>query len=148
MAADLPVTTFDQRGTTTFVARMAALVHHRLAFAVGVLLVGVYLVVALVGPSLTRYGPTQTHPVSTFQPPSAEFTFGTDKFGRDILTRIVYATRLDLAIAFAVALSAFAIGSLIGGVVGYYGGWLDDITMRVVDVMFAFPAFILAMAIT
>jgi peptide/nickel transport system permease protein len=148
MAAQVTVSTLDQRGTNTLLARMISLVHQRPAFVVGVLLVGAYLVVALVGPALTRYGPTQTHPGSTFQPPSAEFTFGTDKFGRDILTRIVYATRLDLAIAFAVAVSAFAVGSLIGGVVGYYGGWLDDITMRVVDVMFAFPAFILAMAIT
>jgi peptide/nickel transport system permease protein len=60
----------------------------------------------------------------------------------------VHATRLDLAIAASVGLSAFAIGSLIGGLAGYYGGLLDDVVMRVVDVMFAFPAFILAMAIT
>jgi peptide/nickel transport system permease protein len=61
---------------------------------------------------------------------------------------VIYATRLDLAIAASVALSASAIGSLIGGVAGYYGGWLDDGVMRIADVLFAFPAFILAMAIT
>ncbi len=120
----------------------------RPALALGVLVVTIYVLIALAGPLLAVYGPIQTNPRATFEPPSAEFPFGTDKFGRDVLTRIVYATRLDLMIAVSVAVSAFAIGSLIGGVAGYYGGWLDDVVMRVVDVMFAFPAFILAMAIT
>jgi len=94
------------------------------------------------------YEPTETHPRDTLEPPSNQFIFGTDKFGRDVLTRVVYATRLDLVIAASVALSAFTIGSLIGAVAGYYGGWLDDLIMRMVDMLLAFPAFILAMAIT
>jgi peptide/nickel transport system permease protein len=120
----------------------------RPAFALGVGLVLFYTLVALFGPALTPYGPTKTNPRASLEPPSAKFLFGTDKFGRDVLTRVVHATRLDLAIAASVGLSAFAIGSLIGGLAGYYGGLLDDVVMRVVDVMFAFPAFILAMAIT
>jgi peptide/nickel transport system permease protein len=127
---------------------LARLVRRRPAFALGVLLVLIYALVAVVGPALTPYGPTQTNPRMTLQPPSAEFPFGTDKFGRDVLTRVVHATRLDLAIAASVAVSAFAIGSMLGGVAGYYGGRLDDVVMRMVDVLFAFPAFILAMAIT
>lgn len=123
-------------------------VRRRPGFALGVLLIAILSLVALVGPSFTPYEPTQTHSRNTFEPPSAQFIFGTDKFGRDVFTRVVYATQLDLAIAASVALSAFAIGSLIGGISGYYGGWLDDVVMRVVDVMFAFPAFILAMVIT
>jgi peptide/nickel transport system permease protein len=118
------------------------------ALLVGFVLVTVFMLIALVGPSLTPYEPTKANPRATFDPPSAEHWFGTDKFGRDVLTRVVYATRLDLAIATAVALSAFTLGSLIGGLAGFYGGWLDDVVMRFVDVMFAFPAFILAMAIT
>ncbi len=132
----------------TLLQKAAGLARRRPALALGVLVTTIYVLVALAGPLLTVYGPTQTNPHATFEPPSVEFPFGTDKFGRDVLTRIVYATRLDLMIAVAVAVSAFAIGSLIGGVAGYYGGWLDDVVMRVVDVMFAFPAFILAMAIT
>jgi peptide/nickel transport system permease protein len=111
-------------------------------------LVILFTLVALVGPALVPYEPTRPDPRATFDPPSTEHWFGTDKFGRDMFTRVVYATRLDLSIAAAVALSAFTIGSLIGGLAGYYGGWLDDVVMRIVDVMFAFPAFILAMAIT
>ena len=74
--------------------------------------------------------------------------FGTDKFGRDVFTRVIHATRLDLTIAATVAIGAFLIGSTIGGLSGYYGGWVDDVVMRLADVLFAFPAFILAMAIT
>ena len=126
--------------------RLVRLARRRPALVLGLALVLVYVLMALLGPQLTPYGPTQTDPRATYQPPSAEHPFGTDKFGRDVLTRVVYATRLDLAIAASVALSAFLLGSLIGGLAGYRGGWLDDTVMRVVDVMFAFPAFILAMA--
>lgn len=106
------------------------------------------MAVAIIGPALTPHEPTRTDPDSILQPPSAAFLFGTDKFGRDVLTRVIYATRLDLGIATSVALSAFVVGSLIGGLAGYYGGRLDEVVTRAVDVMFAFPAFILAMAIT
>ncbi len=117
-------------------------------FIVGAAIVLFFVVIAVIGPGLAPYEPRAPHPRNTLEAPSDEFLFGTDKLGRDILTRVVFATRLDLSIAFAVALSAFAIGSVIGAISGYYGRWLDDVVMRVVDVMFAFPAFILAMAIT
>lgn len=128
--------------------RFVRLVRQRPAFMMGVFLVLFFTLVAVVAPMLTPYGPTKTNPQDTYQAPSSVHPFGTDKFGRDILARVVYATRLDLSIAASVALSAFVIGSLVGGLAGYYGGWVDDIVMRVVDVMFSFPAFILAMAIT
>lgn len=114
----------------------------------GAAIVLLYLAMATLGPLLTPYGPTETDPQATYRAPSAERPFGTDKFGRDVLTRVIYATRLDLTISASVALSAFLLGSLIGGLSGYYGGWADDVIMRLVDVMFSFPAFILAMAIT
>lgn len=120
----------------------------RPVFLLGLALVLFYALVAMIGPLLTAYEPTQTNPSATYQAPSARALFGTDKFGRDVFTRVVHATRLDLTIAGSVALSAFLIGSLIGGLAGYYGGWVDDLVMRIVDVMFSFPAFILAMAIT
>ena len=114
----------------------------------GVLLVLLYAAVALIGPEVAPYEPNATHPQSTLEAPSSGFRFGTDKFGRDIFTRVLYATRLDLSIAFSVALSAFLVGSIIGALSGYYGGIVDDVVMRVVDVLLAFPAFILAMALT
>lgn len=116
--------------------------------SLGALIILVYLVIAFLGPEITPFAPTKTNPAATLHPPSTEFRFGTDKFGRDVFTRVLYATRLDLSVAFSVALSAFAVGSIIGGIAGYYGGWIDDVVMRGVDVLLAFPAFILAMAIT
>lgn len=123
-------------------------VRTRPSFALGTAIVLFYLAVATLGPLLTPYEPTRPNPQATYEPPSQVWLFGTDKFGRDVLTRVIYATQLDLGIAASVALSAFLLGSLIGGVSGYYGGWVDDAVMRLVDVMFSFPAFILAMAIT
>lgn len=114
---------------------------------VGILIIGGYLFVALYGPYLTDFEPEQVS-LNTFAEPSEEHRMGTDKFGRDIFTRVIYATQLDLRIAITVAVSSFTIGSLIGGVAGYYGGWLDEFIMRGVDILFAFPAFILAMVIT
>jgi peptide/nickel transport system permease protein len=128
--------------------RAASALRRYPALGLGLALVGLVVLVALVGPLVSPYEPNKTDPRAVFDPPSAEHWFGTDKFGRDVLTRVVHATRLDLGIAAAVALSAFTLGSLIGGLSGYYGGWLDDVVMRIVDVLFAFPAFILAMAIT
>ena len=148
METTRPSSFAQKRTASAALRKLARLVRRRPAFVLGLLIIAIYVIVALIGPQLTPYGPTETNPRATFQPPSPEHPFGTDKFGRDILTRVVYATRLDLAIAGSVALGAFVLGSLIGGLAGYWGGWLDDAVMRVVDVLFAFPAFILAMAIT
>jgi peptide/nickel transport system permease protein len=117
-------------------------------FSFGIFLICCYGVVAVIGPEVAPYAPNATNPGATLQPPSAEFPFGTDKFGRDIYSRVLYATRLDLGIAFSVALSAFLVGAVVGAISGYYGGAVDDGVMRIVDVLLAFPAFILAMALT
>ncbi|RPI85238.1 MAG: ABC transporter permease [Chloroflexi bacterium] len=117
-------------------------------FIFGIIVILFFLLVVVFGPVLTPYDPALPNPGYTLGEPTSDFLFGTDKFGRDVLTRVIYATRLDLMIALFVAVLSFSVGSLIGGIVGYYGGWLDKIVMRIVDVMFAFPSFILAMAIT
>ncbi|MBI5929604.1 MAG: ABC transporter permease [Chloroflexi bacterium] len=106
-----------------------------------------FIAVAWVGPDQMKYEPEKVSR-NTYEKPSPEYRFGTDKFGRDILTRVVYATRLDLRIAMTVAVVSFVVGSVIGAIVGYYGGRLDSILMRGVDILFAFPAFLLAMVIT
>jgi peptide/nickel transport system permease protein len=113
-----------------------------------VFLILCYVAVALLGPELAPYRPNETHSEATLHPPSEQYWFGTDKFGRDIYSRVLYATRLDLSIAFSVAISAFLIGAAVGATSGYYGGAVDDGVMRIVDVLMAFPAFILAMALT
>lgn len=132
----------------TLLMRQLRLMSRFPLFVLGAIVVIVYILVALVGPASTPYEPEKPDPLAILKTPSVEHPFGTDKFGRDVLARVIYATRLDLVIAFVVAVTSFFFGSLIGGVVGFYGGWLDKVVMRIVDVMFAFPSFILAMAIT
>jgi peptide/nickel transport system permease protein len=124
---------------------------HRTLLA-GLLILAVVLFVVAAGPALTPYGPLKTNPAIKLQPPSlfseGAHPMGTDNFGRDILSRVIYGARLDLLIAFSVVAIALGIGSMVGTLSGYYGGLVDDVVMRVTDVLFAFPSFILAMAIT
>lgn len=115
---------------------------------IGLLILIIGIIAALVAPHFIPYGPLETNPSVKLQPPSLEHPMGTDNFGRDILVRVLYGIRLDLRIAFMVALTALLVGTLVGTFSGYYGGMIDDVVMRITDVMQAFPSFVLAMAIT
>ena len=105
------------------------------------------LALAAIGPLIAPYDPLASDTPSALHGPSALHWFGTDQLGRDILSRLVVATRLDLGIAGISVALAFAAGSLLGLAAGYYGGWLDRIVGRVVDTIMAFPLFVLAMGI-
>ncbi|HLQ54519.1 MAG TPA: ABC transporter permease, partial [Streptosporangiaceae bacterium] len=89
---------------------------------------------------------TATNPFAVLRPPSAQHWFGTDQVGRDILSRVVYGARVSPLIAFFVLLIACLIGIPLGVMAGYFGGWLDDVIMRVTDIFLAFPALLLALA--
>jgi len=117
---------------------------HRPVLVAGLVILTVYVLLAVIGPILTA-DPLATNPDSALAPPSAEHPFGTDKFGRDILARAVSATRLDLFAGMAIAGLALVVGSSIGLVAGFWGGWVDEIVMRLTDVLLAFPGFILAL---
>jgi peptide/nickel transport system permease protein len=114
---------------------------------VALLLLAVLLGCAVLGPSLVPYDPIATNTPMALQPPSAAHWFGTDQLGRDIFSRTVVATRLDLTIAFAAVALSFAIGAVVGAVIGYFGGGLDRGVSRGVDVLMAFPLFALAMGV-
>ncbi len=106
-----------------------------------------YLLMALVGPWLVPYDPYLTNTSIALQAPSIDHWFGTDHLGRDVFSRVVVATRMDLGIAFsAVALSAI-IGCSLGSLAGYFGGWIDQIVGRLTDIVMAFPLFVLAMGL-
>lgn len=113
------------------------------AFMLFLLIVGA----ALVGPWLVPYDPLATNAGSTLQPPSWQHWFGTDQLGRDVFSRVVVATRLDLMIAVSAVAIAFAVGSTLGAIAGFYGGWAERITGRCMDTIMAFPLFVLAMGI-
>jgi len=114
-----------------------------LAFALFVLLV----VLAAAGPWLVPYDPLASNTAEALKPPSHAHWFGTDQLGRDLLSRVVVATRLDLTISICAVMIAFAVGSAAGVTGGFYGGWTDRLIGRVLDTIMAFPLFVLAMGI-
>ena len=114
----------------------------------GLLLLALVVLAAIGAPLLTPYNPIEQSLNELFIPPfSPNHILGTDNFGRDVWSRIVYSTRLDLQIGLISVLFPFAFGSLMGIATGYLGGRLDTLFMRVVDVLMAFPFLILVVAI-
>lgn len=114
---------------------------------VGAVIVLLTCVVAAFPSLFTSGDPLAINPAEMLQAPSAAHLFGTDNFGYDVYTRVIYATRLDLLIGVASAGLPFIVGSMLGLVCGYYGGKVDAIMMRVLDVFVAFPFMVLAIAI-
>ena len=104
------------------------------------------VLIAIFAPWLAPHDPIASNVPMALQPPSATYWAGTDQLGRDVFSRLLVATRLDLAIAISAVGISFAAGAVIGSFCGYVGGWLDKSVGRVVDVLMAFPLFVLAMA--
>ena len=118
-----------------------------LALWIGALMLGALVFAAAFAPQLTHHDPIKTDLVNSLQPPSAAHPLGTDNFGRDILTRLLYGARVDLQIGIVPTAAAFLLGLVIGSVAGYYGGVVDGALMRIVDVSMAFPFYVLVIAI-
>lgn len=113
----------------------------------GLVVMGLLIGLAALAPLVTRYDPLKTDVLQRLQPPSSDHPLGTDQLGRDLLTRIIYGTRISLRIVLLTATIATAIGAPMGIVSGYFRGRTDDLLMRVTDMFMAFPRLILAMAI-
>jgi peptide/nickel transport system permease protein len=110
---------------------------HRLAVLAVIALV---LMIALtLGAALSQYEPTQQEPANPFKPPTSAHWFGTDELGRDIYTRILYGGRVSLMVGLFSTLLTIGAGVLVGALSGYYGGWLDNILMRITDAFLTFP---------
>jgi peptide/nickel transport system permease protein len=115
------------------------------AFAFGLLVV--ILFAAVFGPYVVPYDPLASDTAQALKPPSASHWFGTDQLGRDIFSRVVVATRLDIFISVSSVALVFLMGGLAGVAAGYFGGWTDRIVGRIADTIMAFPLFVLAMGI-
>ncbi len=114
---------------------------------VGSIVLSIIIILVIIAPLITSYEPTQQLRRERLQPPSSIHLFGTDNLGRDIFTRVLYGGRISLQIGiFSVAIGA-VFGTLLGLISGYFGGWLDSLIMRLIDVMLAFPGILLALAI-
>ena len=114
---------------------------------VGLALVIAWVLISLLAPLIAPYGPLEQKIVQRLKPPSAAHWFGTDQLGRDVLTRVLYGGRLSLPAGLSVVLLAGIVGTAIGAISGFAGGWLDELMMRITEVFMAFPTIILAMAI-
>ena len=115
--------------------------------AVAFSLFSLILLIALLGPWLAPYDPLATNAASALQPPNWAHPFGTDHLGRDVLSRVIVATRLDLGIAVSAVALSFLVGSVLGCSAGFWGGWTDRVVGRLSDTIMAFPLFVLAMGI-
>jgi peptide/nickel transport system permease protein len=111
-------------------------------------LVGLLLLVALLAPWLATHDPERLSMTTRLRPPSSQFWFGTDEFGRDLYSRIVYGSRISLAVAATVILIATSVGVTLGAIGAYRGGRWDEGVMRLADIFMAFPDLVLAMALS
>jgi len=109
----------------------------------GMVIVAILTVLAIVGPALAPYDP-EADDFDLFAEPSLEHPLGTDSFGRDILSRMMAGTRISFTVGISVALLSMAIGVTLGLLAGYFGGWIDSLIMRFMDLLWAFPEIILA----
>ncbi|HAF69817.1 TPA: hypothetical protein DCL37_00430 [Candidatus Acetothermia bacterium] len=119
---------------------------NRLAL-VGLVIVTGWCVIAIFAPFLTPYDPMEINLKHRLQPPSARHWLGTDFYGRDVLSRIIHGAKYDVIIAVSAVMFAAGIGTPAGVIAGYYGGRVDEIIMRITDVIMAFPSLVLAMAL-
>ena len=116
-------------------------------FILGIIIVVAALVMAIFPEQIAPYDPTAVDITVRTKAPSAEHIFGTDNYGRDVFSRVVWGTRIDLSIGFFGVLVPMIIGGIIGLLAAWYGGWLDSLLMRISEIMMAFPFTILVIAI-
>jgi peptide/nickel transport system permease protein len=132
--------------SSLFLDALQRLLRDKVALA-GLAIMGIFLLTAALAPLLTPYDPIAQTLTLRRQPPSWAHPLGMDDLGRDILSRIIFGTRRSLQVGVLSVGLAIVVGMLIGAIAGFLGGWLDTIVMRLMDIMLAFPALLLAIAI-
>ncbi len=113
---------------------------------VGTVLIGLILAVAVLAPAIAPFDPLAQDFAVRLQPPTRAHPFGTDQFGRDIFSRVVFGSRIALEIILIVSVISGVVGALVGWIAGYFGGRMDEALMRLTDMFLAFPSLVLAMA--
>jgi len=114
---------------------------------VGAFILGILILAAFLAPYIGRYDPIAITPADRLQPPNLDHWFGTDAFGRDIFTRVVYGGRISLQVGIISVMIGMMVGVTLGMIAGYFGRMTDSFIMRAIDVMLAFPGILLALAI-
>ena len=113
----------------------------------GVIILILFTIVAIFAPYIAPYDPFKQNFIHSLKAPSHSHPLGTDEFGRDILSRIIYGSRISLQIGFISVFISMIAGTILGVIAGYYGSWIDMIIMRMVDLMLCFPYILLALVI-
>jgi peptide/nickel transport system permease protein len=113
---------------------------------VGLSIAGLWILAAIFAPWVTPHGPL-SQSQALYASPSGAHWFGTDELGRDVFSRVIYGSRITLPLALMLVALAASIGGILGGIAGYFGGIVDEVIMRLADLVFAFPTIILAMAV-
>lgn len=114
-----------------------------LFFILALVIVGV----AVFAPWIAPKDPLEAVMVDSLKAPCADYPLGADKLGRDLLSRVIYGTRTSLVSTLILVATIFVVGTLLGVIAGYFGGWIDQVIMRIADMMISFPGMILAIAI-
>lgn len=146
----VPVISARTSESTRTVRHVFAVILREPLSLVSTVVIILFIFIAIFAYQIAPYpeeGAGKTHASNSLLPPSPEHWFGTDKLGRDVLSRVIIGTRPALIIPIVVVMFAVLIGAPLGALAGYKGGWLDETIMRVTDLFLAFPSLLLAMAI-
>jgi peptide/nickel transport system permease protein len=120
-------------------------------YSVSLAVVVLYLGYSLIGglfPQITGYNPLHVNLANSLRPPSLKYPFGTDDLGRNILLEVLYGAPIDAGVSLVIILFSFGIGVMGGSIAGYFGGFIDEVLMRVTDIFLAFPGLVLVVAIS
>ncbi len=113
---------------------------------IGIVIIGAWIIIAIFTPLISPDDPLGQN-FAILAGPSGTHWFGTDELGRDVLSRVLYGSRITLPLSVILVAASMVIGSVLGGLAGFFGGWVDNVIMRLADLVFAFPGIILALAI-
>jgi len=119
----------------------------RPSFIIGIIIIILAVLISFFPQYIAHYDPIKINAHSLLLSPSSDHLFGTDNYGRDVFSRVIWSTRIDLQIGVFATIVPFVIGSIIGLITGYYGGIIDNILMRIIDILMAFPFTILIIVI-
>lgn len=144
--ANIATVIVEEKLTPPWKEAWIAFYKNRLALA-GLGIVVFFIIIAIIAPIIAPYSFKDQVLADRMLPPSSDHWFGTDDFGRDIFSRIVYGARISLWVGFFSVLGSVVAGTLLGIVAGYYGRWVDAIISRIFDIMLAFPSILLAIAV-
>lgn len=147
IASPLPVTDIDAAPEISYLADVLRRLWRSNLARVGLGIVIFFVLMATLAPLLTPYSPIDQTLIQRLKPPSAAHPFGTDNLGRDVMSRVIHGARISMLVGITSVVLGLFIGTFLGLLAGYLAGWVDTVSMRAMDIMLAFPATLLAIAI-